>query len=77
MNLLSDILALITTITAFLFVIGLVRPGFVVFWSPDKSRSKVVTVWGVLVVVSALAFFVVKSQHDDPRKDGTDVRKSQ
>jgi hypothetical protein len=73
----ADLIALFVIVTGFLLVIGLIRPGFVVFWSPNKSRMNVIAVWGSLVLVLALSYFLVKGEtHIDPFKDGTtDVRK--
>ena len=54
----SSIFQLLFIVSAFLFVIGIIRPGFVVFWSERKSRVSVVAVWGAAMLVLGIAYFI-------------------
>ena len=68
---LSNIFALLTIIMGFLLVIGLIRPGFVVWWSERKSRGSVAAVWGSALVISALGYMLTKSSEIDSSKDSS------
>ena len=70
---LADIFALLTIIMGFLLVIGLIRPGFVVWWSERKSRGSVAAVWGTALVVCALGYMLTKSKDIDPNKEGSSL----
>lgn len=41
-------------VAAMLLIIGLIRPGFVVFWRERKSRTSVLAVWGTATAILAL-----------------------
>ncbi len=59
----------ITFFTATMLIIGIIRPGFAVWWSTRNTRANVLKVWGVLAVVFALAYFLVSAGQTDERLD--------
>ena len=65
-----SLVQILLIVSGFLFVIGLIRPGFVVFWSANKSRSSVLAVWGGLTLVLAILAFVLTGSKDDTAKVG-------
>jgi hypothetical protein len=69
METLSSIALIGLCISTILFVIGLIRPGFVVWWNQANSRKNVFIVWGSLLMVFAIIFFVASSQRNDSRKE--------
>ncbi len=70
METLSNIAVAGICITGVLFTIGLIRPGFVIWWSKSNSRKNVIMVWGTLLVSFSVIFFVVSSQKNDSFKEG-------
>jgi len=56
-------------ITALLLTIGLIRPGFVVWWNSSNSRKNVFIVWGGLLMVFTVMFFLVNGNRQDTRKE--------
>jgi hypothetical protein len=69
METLSSIALIGLCISAILFTIGLIRPGFTVFWNKSNSRKNVFLVWGSLTVVFAIIFFVSSGQRADTFKE--------
>jgi hypothetical protein len=69
METLSSIALIGLCISAILFTIGIIRPGFVVWWNKTNSRKNVFIVWGSLLMVFAIMFFVASSQRHDTRKE--------
>jgi hypothetical protein len=69
METLSSIALIGLCISAILFTIGIIRPGFTVFWNKSNSRKNVFIVWGSLLMVFAILFFVASSQRHDSRKE--------
>ncbi len=67
---LSSVLQLLFIICAFVFIIGLIRPGFVVFWSANKSRSSVLAVWGLATAILGITYFILTGSREDTRKSG-------
>jgi NADH:ubiquinone oxidoreductase subunit 6 (subunit J) len=67
----SSIIGILVVIVAFLLVIGLIRPGFTVFWSKNKSRASVLAVWGGALLVLIIAYWVVNAGRNDPAKTGS------
>jgi hypothetical protein len=67
---LSSIFGFLAIISGFLTVIGMIRPGFVVWWSEKKSRGMAFAVWGSLLVISILGYWITNSQKDDGFKGG-------
>ena len=51
-------------------MIGLIRPGFVVFWSDNKTRGNVLASFGLATLVLAITYFVMSSSKNDPFKQG-------
>ena len=68
MDALSVILQGLVFISVMMLIIGLIRPGFSVWWSAEKSRANVLKVWGVVALIAVVAYFVMSAQRDDPFK---------
>ncbi|MGB3617149.1 MAG: hypothetical protein WBA12_03465 [Catalinimonas sp.] len=68
METLSLILLALTFGAGMMLVIGLIRPGFAVFWNAEKSRASALKVWGPIAFVAAMGFFLLSANRDDPRK---------
>jgi hypothetical protein len=77
MEVLEWILFIISVVSAVLFVIGLIRPGFVVWWSRHKSRVSVFIVWGGLHVLTLMGYLFLRSNQADPFKDNTAQQKTE
>ncbi len=60
----------ILIISAFFLTMGLIRPMNVLWWTPDKTRAKVLMIYGVIALVAGILFFVT-IQSEDPIKDET------
>lgn len=69
METLSSIALIGILITAILLTIGLIRPGFVVWWNQSNSRKNVLAVWGSMFMVFVIFYFIVSSQRSDGFKD--------
>jgi formate hydrogenlyase subunit 3/multisubunit Na+/H+ antiporter MnhD subunit len=69
MNALDLILTIIIVISAFLTIIGLIRPSFVIWWSDNNSRVQVLKVWGVITVIAAILYFIMGATAQDNIKD--------
>ncbi len=59
----------ITFFAATMMIIGIIRPGFAVWWSGHNTRANVLKVWGVLAVASAVTFFAVSAGQENERLD--------
>ncbi|SDK86667.1 hypothetical protein SAMN05421823_103752 [Catalinimonas alkaloidigena] len=68
MDALSVILQGLVFISVMMLIIGLIRPGFAVWWGAEKSRASVLKVWGVIALISTVAYFFMSAQRDDPFK---------
>lgn len=68
MEALSLILQAIVFGSVMMLIIGVIRPGFAVFWDSEKSRITVLKVWGSIAMVTAIIFFILSAQRDDTRK---------
>ncbi len=68
---LHDIAGFILIFSAILLTAGIIRPMIVVWWTNHKTRSKVLMVYGSLVLVSAVIFMVTSDAENDGRKDPT------
>lgn len=58
----ESIILILLLLAVVMMSIGMVRPSFVVFWSKNKSRSQVLMVWGLMLVIMGIAFFTYSSQ---------------
>ena len=67
----ASVIQLLLIVCGFLFVIGLIRPGFVVFWTENKSRSSVLAVWGVALLILAISYFIIAGNRKDTFKQGS------
>lgn len=67
--LLHDIAGFVLILAAVLLTAGIIRPFIVVWWSQHKTRTKVLAVYGSIVLVSAIVFFVTIDPTKDGRKD--------
>lgn len=56
-------------ISGILLTIGLIRPGFVVWWNKANSRKQVFMVWGGLLMVFTVMYFLSAGTKDDSRKE--------
>lgn len=66
----SSIIGAICIISGTLLMMGLIRPSFAVWWTADKTRIKVLFVWGTLTTLSAVAYFIYGGLgKNDPVKD--------
>ncbi|MBC7921902.1 MAG: hypothetical protein H7Z75_12535 [Ferruginibacter sp.] len=71
----GDFLLFLTMIFATIFLIGIIRPDFVVFWSSVKSRGKA-AVFGGLAVVCFVIWGITASQREDTFKNDAAPRDS-
>lgn len=76
MEALSDITIYLTLFFATLLLIGVIRPDFVLFWTDNKSRGKVLAVFGSLAFLSFIIWGITVSQRDDSIKSQTSPRDS-
>jgi len=65
----STIAGLGVIITGILLTIGLIRPGFVVWWNKSNSRKQVFMIWGGLLMVFSVMYFLSATTEDDSRKE--------
>ncbi|HYG40259.1 MAG TPA: hypothetical protein VD908_16640 [Cytophagales bacterium] len=72
MDILDSIASLGVVVTALLLTIGLIRPGFVVWWNKSNSRKQVIMVWGALFMFFVIMYFFVSSYRHDNLK-GSDT----
>ena len=59
--LLAQIFFYLTILSGTLAVIGLIRPGFVVWWSEKKTRGNVMMVYGSILVVVTIGYWLTRS----------------
>jgi formate hydrogenlyase subunit 3/multisubunit Na+/H+ antiporter MnhD subunit len=69
MDAIDLILTIVIVISAFLTIIGLIRPSFSVWWTTDNSRVQVIKVWGAITVVAAVLYFIYGAFARDNIKD--------
>jgi hypothetical protein len=58
MDAISYTLGAISIISGFLLMMGIVRPSFAVWWTTDKTRIKVIFIWGGICTLSSLAYIL-------------------
>ncbi|QHT67677.1 hypothetical protein GXP67_14075 [Rhodocytophaga rosea] len=66
---LHNIAGFILIFSAFLLTAGLIRPFIVLWWTNTKTRGKVLAIYGSLVLIFAIIFFVTIDPQQDGRKD--------
>ncbi len=71
MDLLNSIASIGVILSAILFTIGIIRPGFVIWWNEANSRKQVFMVWGGLLVVFAVLFFISSNRNDPLKENNT------
>ena len=72
----SDFVIFMTLLFSTAFLIGIIRPDFVVFWSTNKTRAKVATVFGGLAVACFVVWGITVSQRRDTIKSNSSPRDS-
>jgi drug/metabolite transporter superfamily protein YnfA len=70
-QILHNIAGFILILSAILLTAGLIRPFIVVWWTNNKTRGKVLAVYGSLVLIFSIIFFVTIDPQEDGRKDLT------
>jgi hypothetical protein len=85
---LHNIAGFICIFSFVLLTIGLIRPFIVIWWSNQKTRTKVLMVYGSIALVSSVIFFFTinpreddikapieggREVQEDPRKGGGDA----
>lgn len=70
-QILHDIAGFILIFSALLLTAGLIRPFIVLWWTNSKTRGKVLAVYGSLVLIFSVIFFVTIDSKEDGRKDLT------
>ncbi len=70
-QLLHDIAGFFSIFSGVLLTIGLIRPFIVVWWGEHKTRMKVLQVYGSILLISSVIFFVTIDPNRDPAKDNT------
>lgn len=68
---LHNVAGFVLIFSALLLTAGIIRPMIVLWWTNDKSRGKVLMIYGSLVLVSAIIFMVTNDSGEDGRKDST------
>jgi hypothetical protein len=76
MEALSDITIYLTLFFATLLLIGIIRPDFVLFWTDNKSRGKVLAIFGSLAFITFIIWSITSSQRSDGFKSQTSPRDS-
>jgi hypothetical protein len=76
MEALSDITIYLTLFFATLLLIGIIRPDFVLFWTDNKSRGKVLAVFGGLAFLAFIIWGITSAKRDDGFKSQTSPRDS-
>lgn len=61
----------LTILSAFFLTIGFVRPSYAVWWFKESSRFQVMTIWGTLLFLGMLGFFLTIPKMEDTAKDET------
>ncbi|MES2734258.1 MAG: hypothetical protein V4714_21100 [Bacteroidota bacterium] len=69
MEILSNVTLFLILLFAVAFLIGIIRPDFIVFWSDNKSRSKVATVFGGITLLLFIVWGITSAQRGDTIKD--------
>ena len=64
-----NIAGFILIFSAILLTAGIIRPFIVLWWTNNKSRTKVLAVYGSLVLISSILFFITINPKEDGRKD--------
>lgn len=67
-QLLHDIAGFLCILSGALLTIGLIRPFIVVWWGENKTRTKVLMVYGSILLISSVIFFVTINPKEDPLK---------
>lgn len=69
--LLHDIAGFVLIFSSVLLTAGLIRPYTVLWWTRNKTRVKVLMVYGSIAFLSSIVFFVTINPVEDPIKDET------
>jgi uncharacterized membrane protein len=64
-----DIAGFIFILSAILLTAGIIRPMIVIWWTSNKTRAKVLTVYGSLALITGIIFFATINPAGDGRKD--------
>ncbi len=70
-QLIHDIAGFVSILSGVLLTIGLIRPFIVVWWGENKTRIKVLQVYGSILLISSVIFFVTIDPNKDTAKDTT------
>ncbi len=68
---LHDVAGFFLIFSAVLMVAGIIRPYTVLWWTKNKTRAKVLMVYGSIAFLSGIAFLVTINPAEDPVKDET------
>ncbi len=70
-TLLHDIAGFICILSSVLLTAGIIRPLTVLWWTENKTRAKVLMVYGSIALVSGIIFMVTVDPQGDTVKDDT------
>jgi hypothetical protein len=70
-ELLHDIAGFFLIFSAVLMTAGIIRPYTVLWWTKNRTRAKVLMVYGSIAFLSGILFLVTIDPGDDTRKDET------
>jgi uncharacterized membrane protein HdeD (DUF308 family) len=70
-DILHNIAGGILILSAMFLTMGLIRPMNVLWWTQDKTRGKVLMIYGVIALIAGIIFFVTIQPNQDPIKDET------
>jgi ABC-type Fe3+-siderophore transport system permease subunit len=72
-QLLHNIAGFVCILSGLLLTIGLIRPFIVVWWGESKTRTKVLMVYGSILLISSVIYFTtINPKEDSLKRSGTE-----